>query len=534
MIVAGKPETRLPMSAGRQDKHGPERASEIELKLELATDAAGKLLRHPLMSQARDLPDQGGALHAVYYDSTDCALHKAGVSLRVRQRNGRSTQTIKAERKTRGLALDRGEWEIPVEDGPDLAAAAGTPLAPLVAKDAIRQDLKPVFTVDTDRRAFEIKRDGATIELALDDARTSTENGAEHFCEVELELKDGDPTALFAIADDLAESLPVRLSPVTKSERGYRLLGQADVTPVKAGRIVIPTQASCAEAFQMIARACLSQIIRNEALLRRHDDPELVHQTRVGFRRLNAAISLFEPMLRDRDSETMKAELRWAGKKLGLVRDLDVLIARLRKADDQDRGPQVLEEAVRLRTEAFESLLKTLSKPRFMRAVLKAATWIETGRWLTRRKPSVRAAREMPAQARAAEELARRWRRIRRGARQMTDLSGEDRHRLRIRIKKLRYGVEFFATLFPGIPARKNRKALLDLLEGLQDVLGKLNDIEVSETLLAPPFRKLVRKAAGDTKRRERKLLSQAEKEARKLSKAEPFWVSAPQEPGKA
>ncbi|MBA1158608.1 CYTH and CHAD domain-containing protein [Microvirga mediterraneensis] len=516
------------MNAGWQDKHGPERASEIELKLELAADAAGKLLRHPLMSQARALPDQGGALHAVYYDSTDCALHKAGLTLRVRQRNGRSTQTIKAERKTRGLALDRGEWEIPVEDGPDLAAAAGTPLAPLVAREAVRHDLKPVFTVDTDRRAFEIERDGATIELALDEARASTGAGAEHFCEVELELKKGNPSALFALAEDLAGSIPFRLSPVTKSERGYRLLGQADVTPVKAGRIVLPTQASCAEAFQVIARACLSQIIRNEALLRRSDDPELVHQMRVGFRRLNAAVSLFEPMLRDRDSKAVRAEIRWAGKKLGLVRDLDVLIARLRKADDPDKGPQVLEEAERLRAEAFEKVLKILSKPRFMRAVLKAATWVESGRWLARRKPSIVAARDLPARALAAEEFSRRWQRIRQGARRMDDLDGEDRHKLRIRIKKLRYGVEFFATLFPGIPARKSRKAMLDLLEGLQDMLGKLNDIEVGKTLLDPPFRKWVRKAAGDTKRRERKLLSQAGKASRKLAKAEPFWASTP------
>ena len=104
----------------------------------------------------------------------------------------------------------------------------------------------------------------------------------------------------------------------------------------------------------MIARACLSQVIRNEALLRRSADPELVHQMRVGFRRLNAAVSLFEPMLRDRDSKAVRAEIRWAGKKLGLVRDLDVLIARLRKVDHLGKGPQVLEEAERLRAENAE------------------------------------------------------------------------------------------------------------------------------------------------------------------------------------
>jgi inorganic triphosphatase YgiF len=529
MIAEEKPERRLAMNAEWQNKNEPagarEAPGEIELKLELAADAAGRLLRHPLMAQARMLPDQGGALHAVYYDSTDCALHRAGLTLRVRKQNGRSTQTIKAERKARGFALDRGEWEIPVDGGLDLAAASGTPLAALVSNEAIRADIRPVFTVATDRRAFEITRHGATIELALDEARASTDSGAEQFCEVELELKDGDPSALFALAEDLADSVPFRLSPVTKSERGYRLLGQADNGPVKAGRIVVPTTASSAEAFQMIARSCLSQIIRNEALVRRSGAPEVLHQMRVGFRRLDAAISLFKPMLRDRDSDAIRTELRWAGKKLAPVRDLDVLIARLRKAEDRAMSQSALAEAERLRAEAFESLLKTLSKPRFMRAILKAAIWIEAGRWLERRKPTIRAARALPAQNRAAQEFSRRWQRIRRDARRMADLSGKARHKLRIRIKKLRYGVEFLATLFPGVPARKNRKAMADLLERLQDVLGKLNDIEVGRTLLDPPFRKPVRKAAGYTKRRIRKLLPRAEKASRALVRAEPFWA---------
>ncbi|MFL5114889.1 MAG: CHAD domain-containing protein, partial [Microvirga sp.] len=347
------------MNAGWQNKNEPTRAhttaNEIELKLEFAADATGQLLQHPLMSQARMLPGQGGILHAVYYDSTDFALHKAGLTLRVRKQNGRSTQTIKAERKARGFALDRGEWEIPVDGGLDLASAAGTPLAALVSNEAIRADLKPVFTVETDRQAFEIKRNGATIELALDEAKASTDSGAEQFCEVELELKDGDPSALFALADDLADSIPFRLSPITKSERGYRLLGQADSGPVKAGRIVVPTTAASAEAFQMIARSCLSQIIRNEALLRRSGAPELLHQMRVGFRRLDAAISLFKPMLQDRDSDAIRTELRWAGKKLAPARDLDVLIARLRKANDTAMSLPALAEAGRRRAEAFES-----------------------------------------------------------------------------------------------------------------------------------------------------------------------------------
>src|SRR3546814_3833396 len=44
-------------------------------------------------------------------------------------------------------------------------------------------------------------------------------------CEIELELKDGDPAALFALARRIDTVAPVRLGVQTKAERGYRLTG---------------------------------------------------------------------------------------------------------------------------------------------------------------------------------------------------------------------------------------------------------------------------------------------------------------------
>ena len=69
--------------------------------------------------------------------------------------------------------MDRGEWETPVDGELDLSAAAGTPLESLVADEAMRESLKPVFTVDTDGKAFEAEFDGALIEVALDRAKAS-------------------------------------------------------------------------------------------------------------------------------------------------------------------------------------------------------------------------------------------------------------------------------------------------------------------------------------------------------------------------
>ena len=73
--------------------------------------------------------------------------------------------------------------------------------------------------------------------------------------------------------------------------------------------------------------------------------------------------------------------------------------------------------------------------------------------------------------AQAPQESAKHWRSsMRVGA-----------IKLRIQTKKLRYAVEFFASLFASKRAAKRRKQLLPALERLQDGLGELNDIAVDE-----------------------------------------------------
>jgi CHAD domain-containing protein len=56
----------------------------------------------------------------------------------------------------------------------------------------------------------------------------------------------------------------------------------------------------------------------------------------------------------------------------------------------------------------------------------------------------------------------------------------EDRHALRIRIRRLRYTCEFFAPFFPHAPS----VAYLRRVQALQDILGELNDVAVARRLL--------------------------------------------------
>ena len=53
-------------------------------------------------------------------------------------------------------------------------------------------------------------------------------------------------------------------------------------------------------------------------------------------------------------------------------------------------------------------------------------------------------------------------------------------HRLRIALKRLRYGLEFFAPLLP----RRRLRRYLDGLTAIQDLLGKFNDQAIAVGLI--------------------------------------------------
>jgi inorganic triphosphatase YgiF len=358
--------------------------------------------------------------------------------------------------------------------------------------------------------------------MAFDRARAVGGDRAAAFSEVELELRQGSAAALFAFARLLSEAAPLRLSTLAKSERGYRLLEEGPTRPFRAEKIGLSKDATCAEAFQIIARSCLAQMIQNEALVRQTQDPVALHQMRVGLRRLRAAISLFRSqLLTDPESAEARDNLRWAGQALGAARDLDVFIERLRSTEDAEPDPAQMEEIERRRKEAYEELLQALESRRFMDAILQTAAWVEAGAWTTSDDEGQQSARQRPAREFAAAELSRRFKRIRRLAKHLRDVGDEERHELRIRIKKLRYGTEFFATLFPSDKARKRRKKLSGVLENLQERLGDLNDLAVGGSLAlylpeTPPKR---------LERQRKKLLDESEAALKALSKADPFWL---------
>jgi triphosphatase len=124
--------------------------------------------------------------------------------LRIRSDGKRRVQTIKAVDTTSAYIFDRLEWETEIEgDKLDLKAAARTPVGDVLHGSRAYKLLVPIFETVVDRTTWRVKRGGSEIEVALDEGRVSAHGSTQPIAELELELKRGSPTDLFALARSL-------------------------------------------------------------------------------------------------------------------------------------------------------------------------------------------------------------------------------------------------------------------------------------------------------------------------------------------
>ncbi len=466
------------------------RNSETELKFEVARGALGKLLKHPALA----VPATLARLHSIYYDTPDHDLRNAGLSLRVREVEGRFIQTVKA-RESPG-ALARGEWECTVAGpGPDLAALAGGPAEALLNGHA--DALGAVFST-TVERAVRLWREGsALVELSVDKGRIDAGDHHEPIHEIELELKAGDIGDLFGLARALAGAAPIVLSFDSKAERGYRLAGHDTTAALKAEQAALTADTAAQDAFRRIARGCLSQVAGNGKLLLAVRSPQVLHQARVGLRRLRAALAAFEPLVGDGRLEQIMAEAKWLAGEFDRARDLDVFIQTTMPADEEGLAPEPALAAFNKRllvaqAGAYDRAVAAVASRRFADLLLEAAAWIEVGDWAADSAPERAALRDVPISDFGAQALERQYAKLLKAGHHFGRLDAEARHRMRIKGKKLRYAADFFGEAFPEHPKRRRR--FIAGLKDLQELLGQLNDIAVAGDLAA----EVAGKRAGD------------------------------------
>lgn len=490
---------------------------EIELKFLLPPEAAA-----PALAQ---LKGEGAVrqLDATYFDTPDHALRKAGFGLRVRDGEGGRKQTLKSA--SAGGVFSRGEWETAIAGpGPDRDALARTPAAAMLDGET----LAPVFTTRVERIVRIIHVGEAVIETALDRGELSADGRRAPVCELELELKRGEPRALFDLARQLAKRVPLRLSLISKAERGYGLAVGEDAPAPRRQATALDPGATVGQALQALGRADLAHLCASLEALRERPEPDSVHQARVATRRLRALLKIFKPLAKDEAPRRLDQELAWLAGEFDAARDLDVFVGEVwnRKAGgaafaSRDAFERALKAA---RANAYLRMEAAMESPRARDVLLEAAAWLEAGAWST--EPELAEVRDGSAAAFAAEVLDHRRGQVRKGAKHFDDLDAHARHRLRLKGKTLRYAAEDLAPLFPEHPKRAEH--FIDASKAVQEALGALNDRSVRQTLIQTvshgdetTARDAARVAFSDD---EDQLLKAAAKALNDLLDAKPFW----------
>jgi len=108
-------------------------------------------------------------------------------------------------------------------------------------------------------------------------------------------------------------------------------------------------------AYRAAAQHALAQIAERTRAVLASQEPEHLHQLRVGMRRLRAALRAFRPILPRKEANRVRDALRELSPTLGRARDWDVLIQRLNAAR---AAPELIARAEAKRAKARQKALR--------------------------------------------------------------------------------------------------------------------------------------------------------------------------------
>jgi inorganic triphosphatase YgiF len=485
--------------------------TEIELKLLLpgadASEIEGRLRGLPVLARRKS---QSQWLWNRYFDTPDETLRAQRSALRLRcvsdapwksvktgfAPEGEWIQTFKSAGTSLGGLSERGEWESREAIGSlNETALRKTPWSHLDADGRLFAALRPCFDTRCRRTTWQLQRyRGASIEVAFDVGEIVAEGWSLPILELELELKSGPAESLFALAQTIAHSIAVLPCDASKAERGYQLSQGHAQAPRLAQMVHLDKRASPIAAAQAAFAETYGHFTHNLSGLTASDDPELVHQARVGWRRWRSAMWLFSPWLpRMPEFEGLKPLLN----ELGLLRDLDVLRCdtlaswlpaflesgneRLRIADkaiariDQARSHRRAQLRSQLASAVTGAALVGLSQAMFELAGVQSTPAV------ARKTKGKKGKKAKPSQW-AHDRMTTLRRRLERSLKGSVESGApvELIHRSRLQAKRARYAAEMLGDVLPPETGSKlARKAT-----AVQTRVGADRDLQQAITLL--------------------------------------------------
>ncbi|MCO8108847.1 CYTH and CHAD domain-containing protein [Acinetobacter indicus] len=445
--------------------------AEIELKFQVPVHQRRAFEK--AIAKKKAVPMQ---LWAKYYDSPEQQLAQHAIALRQRLEGQRWCQTLKAPGQHH---FERFELELALgPDEPeqlDLSLYQEHKQAQTLLKQALelkKADLKNTglelqFETDVQRLIVLEQVKDSAIELAFDQGEVRTPTAQSDIYEVEFELKHGDVSNLIDFVQPWVKRYQLWLDVRSKSQRGQMLKNQQDILPVQHQTpFSLDKHDSSSHALAKIVSNCLTHLLPNAtAIADNHYQSGHVHQARVAIRRLRSALKIFGHWSEQVQPE-WQAQLAELFRQLGSTRDRDALSESLMPRLAEAGSPLAELPASSESSDEIDALFRAPETVRLLLELLQFSqcTAQEDDQSL---KKQVR------------KQLAKMHRQICQDAVQFEHLDSEQKHRTRKRVKRLRYSVEFIASLFEADAVKQYLKAL----KPAQESLGQFNDLVVAEAL---------------------------------------------------
>jgi inorganic triphosphatase YgiF len=158
-------------------------------------------------------------METTYFDTPDFALSDRRVTLRRRMENGEAVCTV----KTPISELGRGEWDCRCENIEEAILALCKLGAPMDLLALTADGVAPVCGAKFTRRAGLVMVQGTELEIALDRGILIGCGNEIPLCEVEVELKSGDPDTAVSFGTALADRFGLQPQKKSKFRRALAL-----------------------------------------------------------------------------------------------------------------------------------------------------------------------------------------------------------------------------------------------------------------------------------------------------------------------
>ncbi|HEY0294082.1 MAG TPA: CYTH and CHAD domain-containing protein [Bordetella sp.] len=552
--------------------------SEQELKLHVPAAAGATIAKELLKRGATRI-----RLHALYFDTPDRELARARIALRLRLEGRQWMQTLKTPGAD---AITRQELNHPRPGPVlDLSVYAGTELEAALSKlrgplglryetDVQRLLCKVRSRQGTVELAYDtgLLRAG-TLELPISELEFELMSGRpaaifavshgwqkRHQLLLDTRSKSHRGDALATLAPQLGAA---------ESDKARANLIAGFWAPRGASGVVLDPAMDAPAAMAAIAAECIEQIACNAAALAEVDtlgvyqagNSEHVHQLRVGMRRLRSAWRLFNGWIAPPPAALLEG-MRAHFAAFGANRDQDVLeetvAPMLQKAGmpvipAQPRPGEQADAHAIAAGPAFQTWLVDLLEwslnvqpPAQPAEMPGAAVGDEPGADAPEGTAQAGAATDAaeaeppsgpiepiiiplhqarppaPLPKRLANRLHRWHERVAGQGLHFGALTLEDRHELRKRGKRLRYGLAFAESLLPAARLQPYRKQL----SLVQDLLGEINDLAVARDHYRAQCEVHPQAwfALGWIEARLDALVAQAQQAFTDLANTKPFW----------